>query len=78
VIATQKYHLYRALHIAKSLGIEAYGVPADVRIYSGQDLRELREKAARVKDFFKAAVKPASKIGGEAIPVSGDGNVTND
>jgi vancomycin permeability regulator SanA len=78
VIVSQKYHLHRALHIAERLGIEAYGVPADVRIYPGQDLRELREKAARVKDFFKAAVKPASKIGGEAIPVSGDGNVTND
>ncbi len=78
VIVTQKYHLYRALHIAKKLGVEAYGVSADVRIYAGQDLRELREKAARVKDFLKATVKPSSKIGGEAIPVSGNGDVTND
>jgi len=78
VIVTQEYHLYRALYIAESLGVEAYGVSADVRIYAGQEVRELREKAARVKDFFKAALKPSSKIGGEAIPVSGNGDVTND
>lgn len=78
VIVTQEYHLYRALHIAKKLGVEAYGVSADVRIYAGQSMRELREKAARVKDFLKATVKPNSKIGGEAIPVSGNGDLTND
>lgn len=78
VIVTQEYHLYRALHIAEKLGIEAYGVSADVRTYAGQSMRELREKAARVKDFLKATVKPSSKIGGEAIPVSGNGDVTND
>jgi vancomycin permeability regulator SanA len=78
IIVTQEYHLYRALHIAEKLGIEAYGVSADVRTYAGQSMRELREKAARVKDFLKATVKPSSKIGGEAIPVSGNGDVTND
>ncbi|WP_312702342.1 ElyC/SanA/YdcF family protein [Sedimentibacter sp.] len=78
IIVTQKYHLYRALHIAERLGVEAYGISADVRTYAGQDLRELREKAARVKDFIKAVMKPDSKIGGEAIPVSGNGDVTND
>lgn len=78
VIVTQEYHLYRALYIAEKLGLEAYGVSADVRVYAGQELREIREKAARVKDFFKATLKPSSKIGGEAIPVSGNGDVTND
>lgn len=78
VIITQKYHLYRALYIAQSLGVEAYGLSSDVRIYAGQDMRELREKAARIKDFIKAAIKPSSKIGGEAIPVNGNGDVTND
>ena len=78
IIVTQEYHLYRALHIAEKLGVEAYGVSADVRAYAGQELRELREKAARVKDFFKAILKPDSKIGGEAIPVSGNGDTTND
>lgn len=78
VMVTQEYHLYRALYIADRLGLEAYGVSADERVYTGQEARELREKAARVKDFFKASLKPSSKIGGPAIPVSGDGDVTND
>lgn len=78
VIVTQEYHLFRALYIAEKLGVEAYGASADVRVYAGQEMRELREKAARVKDFFKAVLKPSSKIGGEAIPVSGNGDVTND
>ena len=52
IIVTQKYHLYRALYIADSLGLEAYGVSADLRTYRGQIYRDLRELAARVKDFF--------------------------
>lgn len=78
IIVTQEYHLHRALHIAEKLGLEAYGVSADARVYAGQELRELREKAARAKDFFKAILKPSSRIGGEAIPVSGNGDITND
>ena len=53
VIVTQKYHLHRALYIAEKLGYtEVCGVSADVRNYSGQIWRDLREVAARVKDFF--------------------------
>ncbi|MEL7647383.1 MAG: ElyC/SanA/YdcF family protein [Sedimentibacter sp.] len=78
IIVTQEYHLYRALYIAKSLGIEAYGVSADNRVYAGQDLREIREIAARVKDFAMAILKPNPKFLGDTIPVSGNGDVTND
>jgi vancomycin permeability regulator SanA len=52
IIVTQGYHLYRALYIAKRMGIDAYGVSADLREYRGQTLRDLREVAARVKDFL--------------------------
>ncbi len=52
IIVTQKYHLYRALYIADSLGLEAYGVSADIREYRGQLYRDARELAARIKDFF--------------------------
>ena len=78
VIVTQKYHLYRSLYIANSLGIEAYGVSADLRKYIGQSYREVREIIARDKDFIKCIFKPQSKYLGEVIPVSGDGNITND
>ena len=78
IIVTQKYHLYRALFIAEALGIDAYGVSSDPRLYAGQDMREMREVAARVKDFFMALVKPYPSYLGDAIPVSGNGDLTND
>jgi len=78
IIVTQGYHLYRALYIAKQLGIEAYGVASDQQEYGGQSKRELREILARNKDFINAILKPKPTYGGEAIPINGNGNVTND
>ncbi|MCX4303176.1 MAG: YdcF family protein [Clostridia bacterium] len=78
VIVTQKYHLYRSLYIANKLGIEAYGVSADLRKYIGQSYREVREILARDKDFVKCIFKPKSTYMGEVIPVNGDGDITND
>ena len=78
VIVTQKYHLYRALYIANKLGLEAYGVNSDPRRYSGASYRELREVLARNKDFFKCIIKPKPTYLGEVIPVSGNGDITND
>ena len=78
IIVTQKYHLYRALYIAKALGIEAYGYSSDSRRYAGQKMRDLREILARDKDFIKCIFKPKPKFLGEIIPVSGNGDYTND
>lgn len=78
IIVTQEYHLYRALYIARALGLEAIGVAAPGENYYGQTYREVREMAARTKDFVMTWFKPEASIMGEAIPVSGDGNVTND
>lgn len=78
IIVTQEYHLYRALYIARSLGIEAYGVASDPREYLGQDYREAREILARTKDFFNVIIKPTPTYLGETIPVNGNGDITND
>ena len=78
IIVTQEYHLYRALYIAERLGLEAYGVSADYRTYVGQNFREGREILARLKDVFTTVFWPEPTYLGEAIPVSGDGNITND
>ena len=53
VIVTQKYHLYRALHIAKQYGIDACGVASNQRRYAMQVYYSLREVLARNKDFVK-------------------------
>lgn len=78
VIVTQEYHLYRSLYIANQLGIDAYGVSANPRKYSGWLYRELREVLARNKDFVKTIFKPKPTYLGDIIPVNGNGNITND
>lgn len=78
IIVTQQYHLHRALYIAQQLGIEAYGVDTGYRSYSGQAIRDIREVAARCKDVFTTAFKVPPTYGGDAIPISGDGDATND
>jgi len=78
IIVTQKYHLYRALYIANKLGLEAYGVGADPKKYRGAFNREIREIIARDKDFIKCILKPKPTYLGDVIPISGNGNITND
>lgn len=73
IIVTQKYHEYRALYIAKKLGIEVCGVASDQEAYFGQTYREMREILARDKDFLKANLRAKATYGGETIPISGSG-----
>ena len=51
VLVTQKYHLYRAIYAAESMGMDVVGINSDPRKYIGQFYREVREVLARVKDF---------------------------
>lgn len=78
IIVTQRYHLYRSLYIARSLGLDAVGVCSDYQTYRGQLRRDVREVLARCKDAVSCVLKPKPKYLGEAIPVSGDGDLTND
>ena len=78
IIVTQEYHLHRALQIARALGLEAYGVSADYRSYTGQLMRDIREIMARNKDVLSTIFLPKPTYLGEKIPISGDGDVTND
>lgn len=80
IIVTQQYHLMRAVFIARELGLEAYGVAADRQDYGVvMEKYKLREIAARGKDFINAKIfKPKPMYLGKAIPVTGDGRLTND
>ncbi|MBE6784875.1 MAG: YdcF family protein [Ruminococcaceae bacterium] len=53
IIVTQKYHLYRALHISSQFDLQAYGVASNQRKYKMQIYYSLREVLARNKDFVK-------------------------
>ena len=76
VLVTQEYHMYRSIYIARKMGIEAYGITTDN--LKGDRYREAREVLARNKDFFNVMIKPKPKYLGEEIPITGDGNLTND
>lgn len=78
VVVTQKYHMYRALYVASAMGLEAYGVASDPRPYGGQLYRDIRELLARPKDLLYTLFKPEPAYLGEVIPVSGNGDATND
>ena len=73
IVVTQTYHEYRALYIGEKLGLNVIGVASDQEKYAGQSIRELREVLARDKDFFKVMVKSKPTIGGETIPIDGNG-----
>lgn len=80
IIVTQEYHLMRAVYVARELGLEAYGVASDRHDYGrAMTMYKLREIAARNKDFLWSAIlKPKPTFLGDAIPVFGDGKVTDD
>lgn len=78
ILVTQRYHLYRAMYIARAMDLEVYGVAADYRQYSGQLARDIREVLARVKDFGMTIFRPKPTYLGEMIPISGSGELTHD
>ena len=58
--------------------MEAYGINSDPRKYMGATFREIREVAARNKDFVMTIIKPKPKYLGDTIPIQENGDITND
>ena len=78
VIVTQDYHLPRACYLAEKMGIRYLGIAARQMDYAGQQGRDLREIAARCKDFFTGILKPPPTYLGEVIPIEGSGLASHD
>ena len=62
MVVTQKYHLYRSVYLARKMGADADGFATDYReyIFLAQRKRDIREIAARIKDFFAVRLKTDS------------------
>lgn len=75
VIATQTYHLYRAVYDAQAVGMEAIGVPSDYHVYQKQNWYDLREIGARAKDVVYGLLKTPSKFVGDPIDITGSGDI---
>jgi vancomycin permeability regulator SanA len=71
LIATQSFHLPRAVFIARELGMDAYGVDAD----NGPSLfsNYVREVFADEKAVFDLVFHIQPKYLGDRIPIMGDG-----
>ncbi len=77
VVATQTYHLYRALYDAQGVGMEAIGVPSDYGEYTNQSWYDIREVFARTKDFFQVLFSVPSTFVGDPISLDQSGDVTD-
>lgn len=77
IVITQEYHLPRALYVARSKGIDAYGVAADKRPYYGMGYYKLREYLATSKDFLFTLFNFDPTFKGPEIPITGDGTSTH-
>ena len=78
VIVTQRFHLPRAVYLARQAGLDAVGVAADRHVYRKWWLNELRESVARVKSFGEAHLGMDPHHLGPVIPIDGDGRATRD
>jgi vancomycin permeability regulator SanA len=62
IVVTQKFHLSRAIYIARGLGLEASGIASDNDDYGPSMFwYQIRETVARCKDFFQVIIKPKAQ-----------------
>jgi SanA protein len=75
IIVSQRFHLPRALFMARSLGVSAVGFDAgrSGEYYLNNSLREL---LATVKAVFDVVISRVPKYLGQQYPISGDGSTT--
>lgn len=77
-IVTQRYHLYRAVYIARKIGLNANGYVADKRKYSAIIKYTLREWLANVKSWMWVSTNHKPIYLGDTIPVTGDSKASWD
>lgn len=79
IIATQNFHIKRAVYISRRLGTKAYGYPCEDKSYYNLKYLNFRESLAKVKAVFETdIIKRKSKFIGESIPIWKSGTLTND
>jgi SanA protein len=79
IVCTQRYHLPRAVFLAREAGIDAIGVAADRHEYVKARLDAAREFAARIRaflDVYLLGTQPRHL--GAPIPIDGDATRTHD
>jgi vancomycin permeability regulator SanA len=76
LVVTQRFHLARAVWVARSLGMEADGSAADRHVYRGIAWLQVREVVSRTKAFVDVTIGREARHRGPRIDLDGDGRVT--
>lgn len=77
IISTQRFHLPRALLIARTLGIDAEWIIADRTIYTSAERNSLRESFARIKAILELLFHTSPAVPtGESVDITGKGNTS--
>ena len=78
IVVTQKFHINRAVYMARSLGINAVGFAVNEDKFQGTTLRawQTREFFARIKALYSVIFRVKPRYLGDKIPISGDGRET--
>ena len=72
IIVTQRFHLYRAVFIARCFGLRAYGFSANLSKYKKADQFKIREYFALLKAGLEVLFRPQPKYLGDPIPITGN------
>ena len=78
IIVTQEFHLPRAIFLARSKGIDAYGIKADKRIYSSIKHSRIREIFANIKAVAELFIDKRPRFLGAKIPITGNSKLSYD
>lgn len=78
IVITQKFHLSRALYIARQKGLDAVGCDAGMTDQSPLKTLEFRESIANLKAFWEVLINKKPKFLGPKIPITGDSRLSFD
>lgn len=76
VIATQRFHLQRALFIGSKLGLDCAGYATNPRSYASTPYFMARELGARLKALYETNTHALPERMSPPFPISGDGRDT--
>lgn len=73
IVATQTFHLQRALYIGDRLGLEVHGFRTDPRSYQSTTYMFIREAGARLKAVYETGRGVLPQRESPPMPIQGDG-----
>ncbi|MEZ7495318.1 ElyC/SanA/YdcF family protein [Leeuwenhoekiella aequorea] len=74
IVVSQRFHLPRAIYIARQMGLNYYGYNGDRRAYDLEMRNRFREILANVKAFFELTFNKEPHFKGDKIPITGKNN----